>query len=216
MDSTLWVLLFSSKGASVLSEEYEGDLYTRSTLIYIIFGALVYVFYIGDLTQTLGGGLNTLLLFLTPIAFLFYGYLISKTLYYWGKMFGSKAAYYQVYTIQSYAMIPLLLGFMALVILQKSNLFDPPINTLFNRNVILIFAAFVSLKIGVVTTWKLGKMYLVFAPLAVIPMVIVPLVLAVKVFGLFEWPEELTISENFFDYGLLLFDYAKLWFQQIA
>ena len=84
------------------------------------------------------------------------------------------------------------------------------------RNTILIFAAFVSLKISVITTWKLGKMYLVFAPLAVLPMVGVPLILAVKVFGLFEWPEELTVTESFVDYGLLLFDYVKLWFQQIA
>jgi len=193
MSSPFWIILNTKKGVKLLSKEFEGDLYTRGTLIYILFGALLYVFFVSEITATWGSSVNGLLLFVTPGLVLIYGTLISKLVFYIGRLLGSSARYFEVYTLLAYSMIPITIGIVLLVALTKIPLLEPSLNTEFNRNVLIFTSIFVSFKIILLSLWRLGKYYLILTVFNIIPTLILPMYLLVEVFHIFEWNDLMII-----------------------
>jgi hypothetical protein len=145
------------------------------------------MFYLSDLTATLGGALNTLMLFLVPVVFFIYGSILTSIIYYLGRLLGSKIRQYETFTIFAYSMIPLIIGFVCLVVMTKFPLLEPPINTPFNQIVVAGVASFVSVKVVVLSLWRLGKINFILAVFNTLPIFIVPIVVSVEVYHFFEW-----------------------------
>ena len=186
MDSSIWLILNTRKGVKLISKEFEGDLFTRATLIYLVFGVLLYILFISDFSATWGGAANWLLLFLTPTIILIYGTVMSKLLFYIGRLIGSSARYYEVFTVHSYSMIPIMIGFGLLVLLTKMPLIEPPLDNSFNRNVVTVISLFVSFKVMILSLKRLSGLNLIVTFLNILPIAILPTYLMMEVFHLFD------------------------------
>tara|TARA_R110002050_G_scaffold300722_2_gene471867 strand:+ start:4437 stop:5078 length:642 start_codon:yes stop_codon:yes gene_type:complete len=205
MDSAILMLFNSSKGARILAKENEGDLHTRSVLIYLLFGALIYILYLGDFTQTLGSTLNALLLFFVPICVAIYGYLLSRVVFYSAKLMGSKMAFHEMNSLVSYSVIPMIMGFITLVALHQFEMENWSLLQLPSTHFVVLVSVLFSAKIVVVGVWKLGKINLFFALLSILPTLILPLWLAENMFHLFDW-ETIVVNLGFFkEMGLMYF-----------
>lgn len=119
MKSLLFTLFYTKKGLTLLNEEFEDDLYRKSTIIWGIYGILI--FALNSITQN-----NEFWILVTLLKFVLYilisvsiGTLFSSILYKTGNLIKGKASFIEIYSLFSYAFTPIIIGLILVNFLEN-------------------------------------------------------------------------------------------------
>jgi len=156
LKAALYILFQTKKGLEILENEYEDVLYRKGILIYGIYGFVDYLFKKGIPNQSISYG-YFFGLFVGIMLSIIFGLLGGQILHFIGKLLKGKANSVEIFSLLSYANIPIIIAFILVGILRGNSFVDLSFNNDDTRNIIMYVSWIIYLKILIIGLIKYNK-----------------------------------------------------------
>jgi len=139
MKSLIFTLFNTKKGLNLLDEEFEDDLYRKSTIIFCFFGILLFILNFKTQDYEFGFFMSLFELVLSILLSVIVGTIFSSILYKISNLLEGKGLFIEIHTLVSYAFASFIIGILVIKLLQKFGANYNFINVIYFLNYFFLF-----------------------------------------------------------------------------